>query len=144
MLTAVIEESTARVVVVGAGLGGSRTCTELRKLGYAGPIVLIGNEASLPYDRPPLSKAVTRGKRLQRPNLGRAEHDRRPISLGSARHCASLTPLDRSAPTGAYHHASEVHHDASTKWDRNATPDPAFQVAAVRCKSAGAVTNRYT
>jgi NADPH-dependent 2,4-dienoyl-CoA reductase/sulfur reductase-like enzyme len=67
MLTTVIEESTARVVVVGAGLGGSRTCTELRKLGYTGPIVLIGDEAGLPYDRPPLSKAVIRGKRDPQP-----------------------------------------------------------------------------
>jgi len=67
MLTGVIEESGKPVVVVGGGLGGSRTCTELRKLGHPGPIVLIGAEAALPYDRPPLSKAVIRGKRESKP-----------------------------------------------------------------------------
>jgi NADPH-dependent 2,4-dienoyl-CoA reductase/sulfur reductase-like enzyme len=39
----------------------------LRKLGHTGPVVLIGDEASLPYDRPPLSKAVIRGKRESKP-----------------------------------------------------------------------------
>ncbi|WIX75625.1 FAD/NAD(P)-binding oxidoreductase [Amycolatopsis carbonis] len=55
------------VVVVGAGLAGSRTCLELRKLGYEGRIVLLGEEPSLPYDRPPLSKAVIAGKRESKP-----------------------------------------------------------------------------
>jgi 3-phenylpropionate/trans-cinnamate dioxygenase ferredoxin reductase component len=58
---------SAPVVVVGAGLSGSRTCTELRKQGYPGPIVLLGAETTLPYDRPPLSKAVIRGKRESKP-----------------------------------------------------------------------------
>jgi 3-phenylpropionate/trans-cinnamate dioxygenase ferredoxin reductase component len=57
----------APVVVVGGGLSGSRTCTELRKQGYPGPIVLLGAETTLPYDRPPLSKAVIRGKRESKP-----------------------------------------------------------------------------
>ena len=48
-------------------MSGSRTSTELRKQGYRGPIVLLGDESSLPYDRPPLSKAVIRGKRESKP-----------------------------------------------------------------------------
>jgi 3-phenylpropionate/trans-cinnamate dioxygenase ferredoxin reductase subunit len=66
-LTTVIAPQSGPVVVVGAGLSGSRTCTELRKQGYAGRIVLIGDESALPYDRPPLSKAVIRGKRDVKP-----------------------------------------------------------------------------
>jgi NADPH-dependent 2,4-dienoyl-CoA reductase/sulfur reductase-like enzyme len=66
-LTTVIAPQSGPVVVVGAGLSGSRICTELRKQGYAGRIVLIGDESSLPYDRPPLSKAVIRGKRDVKP-----------------------------------------------------------------------------
>jgi len=54
-------------VIVGGGLSGSRTATELRKQGYPGPIVLLGAETGLPYDRPPLSKAVIRGKRESKP-----------------------------------------------------------------------------
>jgi 3-phenylpropionate/trans-cinnamate dioxygenase ferredoxin reductase subunit len=66
-LTTVEESLRAPVVVVGGGLSGSRTCTELRKQGYAGPVVLLGDEPGLPYDRPPLSKAVIRGKRESKP-----------------------------------------------------------------------------
>jgi 3-phenylpropionate/trans-cinnamate dioxygenase ferredoxin reductase subunit len=52
-----------RIVVVGAGLAGANTCTELRKQGYAGQVTLLGDESVPPYDRPPLSKAVLGGKR---------------------------------------------------------------------------------
>lgn len=48
----------ATIVVVGAGLAGGRTCVALRQLGHRGPVILIGAEEHLPYDRPPLSKAV--------------------------------------------------------------------------------------
>lgn len=46
-----------RLVVVGASLAGLRAVEAARKTGYDGEIVLIGAEAHLPYDRPPLSKA---------------------------------------------------------------------------------------
>jgi 3-phenylpropionate/trans-cinnamate dioxygenase ferredoxin reductase subunit len=45
------------VVIVGAGQAGFQTAASLRELGYEGRVVLIGDEASLPYQRPPLSKA---------------------------------------------------------------------------------------
>ncbi|EME62888.1 FAD-dependent oxidoreductase [Rhodococcus ruber BKS 20-38] len=35
---------------------------ELRRLGFDGDIVMIGDERHLPYDRPPLSKDVVRGE----------------------------------------------------------------------------------
>jgi NADPH-dependent 2,4-dienoyl-CoA reductase/sulfur reductase-like enzyme len=43
-------------VVVGASLAGLRSVEAARKAGHDGPITLIGAEAHLPYDRPPLSK----------------------------------------------------------------------------------------
>jgi len=46
-----------RLVVVGASLAGLRAVEAARKTGFDGEIVLIGAEAHLPYDRPPLSKA---------------------------------------------------------------------------------------
>ena len=45
-----------RVVVVGAGLGGLRAAEQLRTAGYAGEVVVLGDEPHLPYNRPPLSK----------------------------------------------------------------------------------------
>nr|WP_300431734.1 FAD-dependent oxidoreductase [uncultured Rhodococcus sp.] len=51
------------IVIAGAGLAGLRTAQEVRKLGYDGEVVLVGDENPLPYDRPPLSKEVIRGER---------------------------------------------------------------------------------
>ena len=46
-----------RVLVVGAGQAGLQLAASLRQKGFAGEIMLIGDEASPPYQRPPLSKA---------------------------------------------------------------------------------------
>ncbi|OUS79688.1 NAD(P)/FAD-dependent oxidoreductase [Rhodococcus sp. NCIMB 12038] len=48
-------------VIVGASIGGVRTAQALRNTGYGGRIVLIGDEPELPYDKPPLSKALLSG-----------------------------------------------------------------------------------
>jgi len=50
------------VVIVGAGQAGFQVAASLRMEGYAELIVLIGDEPSLPYQRPPLSKAFMAGK----------------------------------------------------------------------------------
>ncbi len=47
----------ATIVIVGAGQAGFQAAASLREQGYEGRVVLIGDEASLPYQRPPLSKA---------------------------------------------------------------------------------------
>lgn len=46
------------VVIVGASMGGLRTAESLRRFGYNGPVVAIGDEPYAPYNRPPLSKEV--------------------------------------------------------------------------------------
>lgn len=48
-------------LVVGASLAGVTVATQLRSLGYAGAITLLGDEAHAPYSRPPLSKDLLRG-----------------------------------------------------------------------------------
>src|SRR5690606_36624475 len=53
---------SAPIIIVGAGLAGLRTAEELRRAGYEGPLVLLGDESRLPYDRPPLSKQFVRGE----------------------------------------------------------------------------------
>ena len=47
-----------RLVIVGASLAGLRAAEAAREGGFSGQIVLIGAEQWLPYDRPPLSKAL--------------------------------------------------------------------------------------
>ena len=49
-------------VIVGASLAGAKAAEALRAEGFAGPVVLIGAEAELPYERPPLSKDYLQGK----------------------------------------------------------------------------------
>jgi NADPH-dependent 2,4-dienoyl-CoA reductase/sulfur reductase-like enzyme len=52
---------TAGVVVVGASAAGLSTAEALRATGYGGALTVLGAEAHLPYDRPPLSKQVLAG-----------------------------------------------------------------------------------
>jgi len=54
---------TKTCVVVGASHAGSQLAVQVRKLGWQGRIVLISEEAALPYHRPPLSKAVLAGEK---------------------------------------------------------------------------------
>jgi 3-phenylpropionate/trans-cinnamate dioxygenase ferredoxin reductase subunit len=48
-------------VIVGASLAGAKAAEELRTAGFAGRIVLIGQETERPYERPPLSKGYLLG-----------------------------------------------------------------------------------
>ncbi|MGW5662240.1 NAD(P)/FAD-dependent oxidoreductase [Streptomyces sp. NPDC003758] len=49
------------VAVVGASLAGLSAARSLRKRGYDGRLVVIGDEPHRPYDRPPLSKEFLAG-----------------------------------------------------------------------------------
>jgi 3-phenylpropionate/trans-cinnamate dioxygenase ferredoxin reductase subunit len=49
------------VLIVGAGHAGFQLAASLRQHGFGGRICLINDEAHLPYQRPPLSKAYLKG-----------------------------------------------------------------------------------
>jgi len=49
-------------VIVGASLAGAKAAETLRAEGFDGRVVLLGEEAARPYERPPLSKAYLRGE----------------------------------------------------------------------------------
>ncbi len=51
-----------RIVIVGAGHAGGKLATGLREQGYKGRVLLLGDEAHPPYQRPPLSKGFLLGK----------------------------------------------------------------------------------
>jgi 3-phenylpropionate/trans-cinnamate dioxygenase ferredoxin reductase subunit len=54
-----------RVLILGAGLAGSRCAQTLRAEGFDGEITLVGEELDLPYQRPALSKEFLAGTRSE-------------------------------------------------------------------------------
>ena len=72
--------ANAAHVIVGASLAGAKAAETLRAEGFDGPVVLIGEETELPYERPPLSKDYLLGKAGREtiyvhPPAWYAEHD---------------------------------------------------------------------
>lgn len=53
---------TESIVIIGAGQAGSQAVDSLRRDGFQGQLTLIGAEATLPYQRPPLSKKYLAGE----------------------------------------------------------------------------------
>ncbi|WP_425986777.1 NAD(P)/FAD-dependent oxidoreductase [Brevundimonas sp. TWP1-2-1b1] len=50
-----------RVVIIGGGLAAVSAAKTLRTEGFEGALTMVSEEPCLPYDRPPLSKAVLQG-----------------------------------------------------------------------------------
>jgi 3-phenylpropionate/trans-cinnamate dioxygenase ferredoxin reductase component len=51
------------ILIVGAGHAGAQAAILLRQLGFEGKVGLVGAEAELPYERPPLSKEYLAGEK---------------------------------------------------------------------------------
>jgi len=50
------------IVIVGGGMAGGNAAVTLREEGFAGPVVLISREPTVPFGRPPLSKTYLRSE----------------------------------------------------------------------------------
>src|SRR3954449_1336562 len=50
-----------RILIVGGGPAGWATAAELRRLGFAGPLMAISGEPEGPYDRTACSKSLING-----------------------------------------------------------------------------------
>lgn len=81
-------------VIVGAGECGARAALALREQGFAGAVTLIGAEAHMPYERPPLSKEAMAGLEAPLPKTI-ASIDR--LTGANIRFCGStwVTAIDR-------------------------------------------------
>ncbi|MEM9937565.1 MAG: FAD-dependent oxidoreductase [Pseudomonadota bacterium] len=53
--------TSENIVIIGGGQAAAQACASLRQFGCDGKITLVGDEAALPYQRPPLSKAYMKG-----------------------------------------------------------------------------------
>jgi len=74
-----MSDAAQRIVIVGASLAGATAAVTLRKEGFDGDVVLVGEEPHQPYERPELSKSYLRGEvafehLLVRPDGFWAEH----------------------------------------------------------------------
>lgn len=84
-------------VIVGASLAGATAAATLRQEGFDGEIILVGAEAFLPYERPPLSKQYLRSempcqKMLVRPTAFYGENDIETVLNARA---TRVVPTDR-------------------------------------------------
>lgn len=54
--------NNGRAIIVGGSHAGAQLCASLRQEGWDGEILVVGDEPTLPYHRPPLSKTYLSGK----------------------------------------------------------------------------------
>ena len=99
-------------MIAGASLAGAKAAETLRSEGFAGRLVLVGDEPVRPYERPPLSKAYLRGEAgpetafVHDENFYR-EHD---IEL---RLSTKVTELDPAASEVALDTGERMRYDAA-------------------------------
>jgi 3-phenylpropionate/trans-cinnamate dioxygenase ferredoxin reductase subunit len=84
-----------RVIVVGAGHGGTAVAAALRQEGFAGSVVLIEGDTVVPYERPPMSKTLHKGD-VENPILPASFYEEQEIELRTGTRVESI---DRQAHT---------------------------------------------
>lgn len=92
--------AAATTLIIGASHAGVQTAASLRDNGYDGRIVMVSDEAHLPYHRPPLSKTLAKpgGAALQVLRSAAFFDDRRIEFIPETR-IASLAPAERRVLT---------------------------------------------
>ncbi len=91
------------MVIIGAGQGAGQAAASFRQEGYEGEVIVLGDEAYPPYQRPPLSKAYLSGDLPLEKVYVRAEkfyHDKN-IDLRTNTRVASIDPAGHSVTTEA-------------------------------------------
>src|SRR4051794_16798866 len=102
--------SAETVVIIGASHASVQAIDTLRREGYAGRIVLIGDEAFLPYNRPPLSKKYFSGELererllLRGPQFYEQAHVETRLGL-------RVTAIDRTDQRIRLNDGDELHYD---------------------------------
>jgi len=88
------------IAILGGGQAGAQAVDTLRREGFGGRLVLIGDEPHLPYQRPPLSKQFLAGDMAadRLPFRHQAFYDQQRVELKLAsRRRASIRPRSGSS-----------------------------------------------
>ena len=98
------------VVIIGAGHAAGQAAASLRQAKYAGDITIVGDEAHIPYQRPPLSKAYLKGDQSADKVYLRAEsfYADRDIAMKLS---TRATAIDTTAKTVALSSDETLHYD---------------------------------
>jgi 3-phenylpropionate/trans-cinnamate dioxygenase ferredoxin reductase subunit len=88
---------SATILIIGGGQAGAQAADTLRRGGFGGRIVLIGDEPWLPYQRPPLSKKYLAGDLTEDRLLirHRSYYDEHRIELKLGRTATRIDPTAR-------------------------------------------------
>jgi 3-phenylpropionate/trans-cinnamate dioxygenase ferredoxin reductase subunit len=121
------------VVIVGASHAGFQLAASLRQHGYDGGITLIGDEAVLPYQRPPLSKDYLDGKigldlLLMRPEAFYRDHH---IDLLTGTRVAAIDRAGKAVLLGAGERLGYRHLVLATGARNRVPPLPGIELDGV-------------
>jgi len=100
----------ATYVIVGGGQAAGQACASLRQEKFGGDIVLIGEEDSLPYQRPPLSKQYLSGEMPRERLLLRAEKFYQDQNI-TTQMGTRVEAIDRAQQTVATNRNEHIHYD---------------------------------
>lgn len=97
-------------VIIGASHAGSSLATTVRKEGWLGRIIVLGDETVLPYHRPPLSKALLMGEKTadQLEIFRSAVYEKANIEL---RLGVSVEKIDRAGKTVLLNNGETIAYD---------------------------------
>ena len=101
---------TQTFVIVGASHASVQAIDTLRREGHKGPIVLVGDEPHLPYNRPPLSKKFLSGELERERLLLRSPQFYEQHSV-ETRLGVRVTAIDRSAQRLRLSDGAELTYD---------------------------------
>jgi 3-phenylpropionate/trans-cinnamate dioxygenase ferredoxin reductase subunit len=98
------------IVIVGASHASVQAIDTLHRDGHAGPIVLVGDEPTLPYNRPPLSKKFLTGELERERLLLRSAHFYENAHV-ETRLGVRATAIDRTAQRVRLSDGGELNYD---------------------------------